>query len=114
MNKLIFSKSDLPSQKIFGKTLNDDDGYVSSKYFDVIFSPASTTVGGFSKFDQSYCSSTLISRGNGELPLFNPTQFSLLKNISPSIVLAKAIYGGVLWGHYGHFLLETLSRLCDA
>lgn len=113
MNKLIYSKTDLPYQKIFGKTLNDDGGYASSKYRKVIFAPASATVGGFSILEQSYCSSTLISRGIGELPLFNPTQFSLLKDISPSIVLEKAIYGGVLWDHYGHFLLETLSRLCD-
>lgn len=53
--------------------------------------------------------SSILSRGSAWHSHLNPDR---LDKVEPSITIDNGVYGGVLFGqHYGHFLIESMSRL---
>jgi capsular polysaccharide biosynthesis protein len=77
------------------------------EYADVWFVPAFRAV---YRDNGKLLHSSVFRRYQGEMGTPTVVDVAQLRNTAVSVV--RALYGGVMYGgHYGHFLIETLSRL---
>jgi capsular polysaccharide biosynthesis protein len=54
---------------------------------------------------------SILKRGLGQKQVHKPPPFIDIQQVKHSTVIDKALFGGVIFPHFGHFLLESLSRL---
>jgi hypothetical protein len=54
---------------------------------------------------------SILKRSLGQRQVHNPPVFIDVQQVKHSEVIDMALFGGVMFAHFGHFLLESLSRL---
>lgn len=108
----LFDQNALPPERIWGQAFHNTGQPPVSHYRNAIIIPNSPAVPGRILADGQLAHPGLIARGTGEMPFYRfDARQPPGSDETETEHIPEAVYCGWMFNHFGHFLIETVSRL---